>query len=73
MSQLVRRPVIAVESHQSVEAAAGLMAENGVHALPVVNTKNQLLGIISTTDIIAAALMTNGAGLSQGPGSSQPL
>jgi CBS domain-containing protein len=42
------------------------MAENGVHALPVVNAKNQLLGIISTTDIIAAALKTNGAGPTRG-------
>jgi CBS domain-containing protein len=61
VSQLVRRPVITVQSHQSVETAARLMAENGVHALPVVDAKNQLLGIISTTDLIAAALMNNGA------------
>jgi CBS domain-containing protein len=58
---LVRRPVLTVQPHQSVETAAHLMAENGVHALPVVNAKIQLLGIISTTDIIAVALMTNGA------------
>jgi CBS domain containing-hemolysin-like protein len=59
VGQLVRRPVLTVQSHQSVETAAHLMAENGVHALPVVNAKNQLLGIISTTDIIAAALVAD--------------
>jgi CBS domain-containing protein len=66
VGQLVRRPVLTVQSHQSVETAARLMAENGVHALPVVSAKNQLLGIISTTDIIAAALKTNGAGPARG-------
>jgi CBS domain-containing membrane protein len=66
VSQLVRRPVISVQSHQSVETAARLMAENGVHALPVVNGKNQLLGIISTTDIIAAALTTHAAAPTRG-------
>jgi CBS domain-containing protein len=55
VGRLIRRSVITVQSHQSVEIAAHLMAENGVHALPVVNAKNQLVGIISTTDIIAAA------------------
>ena len=58
---LVRRPVLTVQPHETVETAAYLMAENGVHALPVVNAKIQLLGIISTTDIIAVALMTNSA------------
>jgi CBS domain-containing protein len=71
VGQLVRRPVITVQSHQSVEIAARLMAENGVHALPVVNAKNQLVGIISTTDIIAAALKTDGAGPTRG--TSEPL
>jgi CBS domain-containing protein len=70
VGQLVRRPVLTVQSQQSVEAAARLMAENGVHALPVVNANNQLLGIISTTDIISAALMANGARPT--PGTSGP-
>ncbi len=64
---LVRRPVLTVQPHQSVEIAAHLMAENGVHALPVVNAKNQLLGIISTTDIIAAAFMADNAAPTRGP------
>lgn len=66
VGQLIRRPVLTVQPDQSVEIAARLMAQNGVHALPVVNAKSQLLGIISTTDIIAAALMTNGAGPTRG-------
>lgn len=75
VAQLVRRQVITVQSHQSVETAAQLMAQNGVHALPVVNAKMQLVGIISTTDIIAAALRATGEGSTHGtpePGDAVP-
>ena len=53
---LVRRPLISIEAHGSVETAAQLMAEQGVHALPVVDQRDRLLGIVTTTDIINAAL-----------------
>lgn len=54
--QLMRSPVVSVQAHQSVEHAASLMAENGVHALPVTDNRDNLLGIISTTDIMYAVL-----------------
>jgi len=57
---LVRRPVLTVQPHQSVETAARLMAEHGVHGLVVVDAHDHLLGIITTTDIIAAALAGHG-------------
>ncbi|HVN98775.1 MAG TPA: CBS domain-containing protein [Steroidobacteraceae bacterium] len=53
---LVRRPVLTVQPHQPVEAAAQLMAQHGVHALAVVDAQDHLLGIITTTDIMDAAL-----------------
>ncbi len=53
---MVRRPLLAIPPHQSVESAAQLMAKHGVHALPVVDPQDQLLGLITTTDIIYAAL-----------------
>jgi CBS domain-containing protein len=60
---LVRRPLISIEGHCSLETAAQLMAEHGVHALPVVDAKDRLLGIVTTTDIINAALaMPQGSG-----------
>lgn len=53
---LIRRPVITVTAHQSVEDAACLMAKHGIHGLPVVDDGKHLLGIITTTDIIHAAI-----------------
>jgi CBS domain-containing protein len=53
---LVRRPVLTVQPHQPVETAARLMAQHGVHALVVVDAQDHLLGIITTTDIMDAAL-----------------
>ncbi len=53
---MVRRPLLAIQPHQSIESAAQIMAKHGVHALPVVDPQDQLLGLITTTDIIYAAL-----------------
>lgn len=53
---LVRRAVLTIQPHQSVEAAAQMMAQHGVHGLVVVDAHDHLLGIITTTDIIGAAL-----------------
>lgn len=53
---LLRRAPVTILPHQPVEAAARLMAENGVHALAVVDAHERLLGIITTTDIMQAAL-----------------
>ncbi len=63
---LVRRPVLTIQSHQSVETAAQMMAHHGVHALVVVNAKDHLLGIITTTDIMHAALGRHIDGPAQG-------
>lgn len=56
VGRLVRGPVLTIQPHQSVETAAQLMAQHGVHALAVVNAQDHLLGIVTTTDIIHAAL-----------------
>ena len=53
---LARRPALTVSPHASVESAAELMARNGVHALAVVDSNDGLLGIVTTTDILHAAL-----------------
>ena len=53
---LIRKPVITIQPHQSLIDAACLMATHGFHALPVVDGQDRLLGIITTTDIMHAAL-----------------
>jgi len=56
IDMLMRHPAISVLPHQSVEDAARLMVTHAIHALPVVNSQEQLLGIVTTTDMMQAAL-----------------
>jgi CBS domain-containing protein len=56
IDMLMRRPPISIQPQQSVEEAARLMVRHAIHALPVVNAQDKLLGIITTTDIMHAAL-----------------
>ena len=61
VSRLVRRPALTVHPHQSVDIAAQMMVKHGVHALAVVNFQDQLVGIVTTTDIMHAALAAQGS------------
>jgi CBS domain-containing membrane protein len=56
IDMLMRRPPVSVQPHQSAEDAARLMVTHAIHALPVVNTQDKLLGIVTTTDMMHAAL-----------------
>ena len=60
IDQLMRKPPITVSGTMSVETAADLMIKHGIHALPVVDVHDHLLGILTTTDIINAVLHANG-------------
>ena len=62
VADLMSKPAVTIRPHQSLIDAAHLMASYGVHALPVVDADEQLLGILTTTDIIAAALEALGCG-----------
>ncbi|MFZ1099667.1 MAG: CBS domain-containing protein [Steroidobacteraceae bacterium] len=59
IAQLMRQPPITVAGNQSVEQATILMTKHGIHALPVIDSNDNLLGIITTTDIISALLHTD--------------
>ncbi len=56
VTDLMSKPAITIGPHQSLIDAAYLMASHGIHALPVVDAEQQLLGILTTTDIIAGTL-----------------
>ena len=59
---LMRSPVITAMPDDTIEAAASRMVLNGVHALPVVDRCGQLLGIVTTSDIMHALLHGIGTG-----------
>jgi CBS domain-containing protein len=67
IAEVMRQPAITIRPHQSIEKAATLMAEHGIHSLPVTDDDEHLLGIITTTDIISNALHF---GRSEGPARS---
>jgi CBS domain-containing protein len=56
VAALVRREPVTVRVDQTVQDAAELMARHGIHALPVVDAQQHLVGIVTTSDLIAAAL-----------------
>jgi CBS domain-containing protein len=66
IESMMRRPVISTRQDDTIADAAAAMATHGVHALPVVNEDNHLVGIVTTTDIVSALL--HGVGPRPGPG-----
>jgi CBS domain-containing protein len=60
IDKLLRRPPVTIGATQPVEQAAKLMMAHGIHALPVTDAADRLLGIITTTDIIHAMLNETG-------------
>jgi len=56
IEMLMRQPAISVQSHQAIEDAARLLVTHAIHALPVVNAQNHLIGILTTTDLMQALL-----------------
>jgi len=52
VTHIMHRGVITVTTDTYASKAAELMAENRIGALPVVDAKNKLVGILSATDIL---------------------
>jgi len=65
IEQLMRTPVVTATLFDTIEESAARMSSKGIHALPVVNEANHLIGIVTTTDIIHALL--NGIVTRTGP------
>jgi CBS-domain-containing membrane protein len=53
VSEIMSRPVVTVSARAGIKAAATLMAEHGVSALPVVDAKDRLVGIVSEADLLS--------------------
>ena len=49
---IMSRNVATISSHTKLFAAAKLMSKNNITRLPVVDRKNELMGIITRSDIV---------------------
>jgi CBS domain-containing protein len=56
VERIMRCPPVTARVHTTVAEAAEMMASAGIHALPVVDADGALVGIVTTTDIMHAAL-----------------
>ncbi|MBS1150435.1 MAG: hypothetical protein H6Q89_2133 [Myxococcaceae bacterium] len=52
VSEIMTRSVVLARPEMTVESAIGLMMENGLSRLPVVNSNERLVGIVSKTDLV---------------------
>ncbi|MEK6233204.1 MAG: CBS domain-containing protein, partial [Planctomycetales bacterium] len=52
VKDVMSREVVTLHSQDTVHEALELMVENRVSALPVVNARKQIAGILSTSDLI---------------------
>lgn len=50
---LMRKQVVTAQPHHTVEHVRGLLGRSRIHAVPVVDTEGGLVGIVSTTDLLA--------------------
>lgn len=71
LEALMQRPAVTVGGNESIARAAEIMATKGIHALPVVDDRGMLIGIVTTTDIMGAALRGSDAA-GQGAGDADP-
>jgi CBS domain-containing protein len=56
IEKLMHAPVISLAPHTSVTEAANRMEEAGVHAAPVVDGVDRVIGIVTTSDVIRGLL-----------------
>jgi len=56
IERLMRTPVISAGPATSIAEAAERMVEVGVHAIPVVDEEDRVLGLVTTTDVIRSLL-----------------
>lgn len=56
LERLMRTPVVRVRNDATIGEAAETMISSGVHALPVVDVDERVVGILSSTDLIQSLL-----------------
>lgn len=53
IADLMAKRVVSAQPHHTVEHVRGLLAKNRIHAVPVVGPEMELLGLVSTADLMA--------------------
>ena len=61
VSEIMTSPVYCVHDHDDVQAAVDLMEEKQVRRLPVLDERDELVGIIAPSDLAPLFASTNGA------------
>jgi CBS domain-containing protein len=56
IERLMRAPVISATPQTSIAEAAERMVEAGVHAVPVLDAEDRVVGLVTTTDVIRSFL-----------------
>jgi CBS domain-containing protein len=56
IEQLMQAPALGLQPHVSIGEAAQRMTEAGVHAVPVVDDAERVIGIVTTSDVIQSLL-----------------
>lgn len=52
ISDLMQSPVFTLQRHHTVARARKLMTEHGISAVPIVGPDDELVGIVSKTDLV---------------------
>jgi CBS domain-containing protein len=52
VEEVMTRKVATLEAHEKIGAAAQVFLENLFHGLPIVNEKKELVGIVTTHDVL---------------------
>jgi acetoin utilization protein AcuB len=72
IEQIMRTPVTSRRPGTSLAEVAELVIDSGVHALPIVDDEDRVIGIVSTTDIIRSLLHGPPRRYEQGTRTAQP-
>jgi CBS domain-containing protein len=51
---VMKKPLITLNENEDLAKAAGIMTKNRISGIPIVNVQQQLVGIITKTDIVRA-------------------
>jgi CBS domain-containing protein len=54
VAELMQQPVVTVEPDRTVREAVILLSDDHISALPVTDRTGRIVGVVSTTDILAA-------------------